>query len=85
MSLRSESGTFYLPLADSLDSVHGGKIGLAKLNQAQASYIGDSQNLGLKYLADLGNIKPTDWPLVLSGPSGTCLLYTSDAATILLV
>ena len=73
MSSGPQPNTFYLPLLGKNSALSQGSFSdeFPGDRSNRAHYIGDYENIGLKYLDDPNRFHPTDWPLVLTGPSGT--------------
>ena len=86
MSSGPQQSTFYLPLVGEISALCSalskgnfsfGNFSFGSGSNEQASadaqeyYVGDYENINLKYLEDPAQFLPTDWPLVLCGPSGT--------------
>lgn len=71
MASGPSQSTFYLPLVGEI-SVFSKTSGNSDTPAGLPSfYIGDYENIGLKYLNDPGSLRSNDWPLVFSGPGGT--------------
>ena len=71
MASGPQQSTFYLPLSGDFSAFWNNNLQTNALQNVPAFYIGDFENIGLKYLNNSDGLLPTDWPLVLSGPSGT--------------
>ena len=71
MASGSSQRTFHLPLRGQSTALSRGSFSGGQSQEIPAFYIGDYENIGLKYLNDPGGLLPSDWPLVLTGPSGT--------------
>ena len=71
MSSGPQQTTFHLRLVGGNSALSRGAFASKMAEGASQFYIGDRENISLKYLNDISRFRPTDWPLVLTGPGGT--------------